>query len=86
MYLYDPDHFIDPKMFEIVPEDLKKDVISGLKMDVISEVLIGHSAEDFIRRIEELKAVGFDHLIFGNMSLDGDSDVKVFEDVLPHVV
>ena len=86
MYLYDPDHLIDPKMFEMVPEDLKKDVLSSLKMDVISEVLIGHSAEDFIRRIEELKAVGFDHLIFGNMSMDGDSGVKVFEDILPHVV
>lgn len=77
MYMHDPDQLLDPKMFEILPEDIK--------MEVISEVLIGHSAEDYIKRVEELKAVGFDHIIFGNMSLDGDSGIKVFEEVLPHV-
>jgi alkanesulfonate monooxygenase SsuD/methylene tetrahydromethanopterin reductase-like flavin-dependent oxidoreductase (luciferase family) len=77
MYMHDPDRLLDPKMFEVVPEDIK--------MEAISEVLIGHSAEDYIKRIEELRALGFDHIIFGNMSLDGDSGIKVFEDVLPHV-
>jgi G6PDH family F420-dependent oxidoreductase len=78
MYMHDPDQSLDPKMFEVVPEDIK--------MEVISEVLIGHTAEDYIKRVEELKAVGFDHIIFGNMSLDGDSGIKVFNDVLPYVV
>ncbi len=81
MYLYDPDNILAPSMFEMPPGMTMED----LKMDVVSEVLIGHSAEDFIMRIEELKAVGFNHIIFGNMSMDGDSGVKVFADVLPHV-
>jgi G6PDH family F420-dependent oxidoreductase len=77
MYMHDPDRLLDPKMFEVVPEDIK--------MEVISEVLIGRVPEDYIKRVEQLRAVGFDHIIFGNMSLDGDSGIKVFEDVLPHV-
>ncbi|MGZ4885202.1 MAG: LLM class flavin-dependent oxidoreductase [Halobacteriota archaeon] len=81
MYLYDPDNLLDPTMFEM-PEDF---TMEDLKMDAVSEVLIGHTAEDFIRRIEELQAIGFDHIIFGNMSMDGDLGVKVFEDILPHV-
>ena len=79
-YMYDPDSFVDPKIFGLLPEDYKIEVARE------AEVLVGHSAEDFIKRIEELKAIGFDHVIFGNMSVDGDLGVKVFEDVLPHVV
>ncbi len=81
MYLYDPDHIVDQSRFELPAGT----AMEALKMDAVSEVLVGHRAEDFIRRIEELKAIGFDHIIFGNMSMDGDSGVKVFEDVLPHV-
>ena len=45
-----------------------------------------HTAEDIIKRIEELKRIGFDHVIFGNFSIDGDAGLKVFEEVLQHVV
>jgi hypothetical protein len=44
------------------------------------------STEDFIKRVEKFKEIGFDHVVFINMSADPHLGVKIFEDVLPHVV
>jgi len=47
-----------------------------------------HSAEDIIKQIEELKKIGFDHVILGNVTLlpDEGSSLKIFRDVFPHIV
>ena len=50
-----------------------------------SQMELWHSPEDIIRRIEEWKRLGFDHLIFGNFSADCDAGLRVFDKVLPHV-
>ena len=79
-YMYDPDRFIDPKVFGVLPDDYKIEVAKD------ADILVAQSAEDFITKIEGLRRLGFDHIIFNNMSVDGESGVKVFKDVLPHVV
>ena len=78
---YDPDHLLDPEARAIASSE-------EAKLEILDEVpyLLAHGAEDFIKQIKELKKIGFNHIIYGNMSMDGDLSLKVFEDVLPHIV
>ncbi|MDD1712910.1 MAG: hypothetical protein LUQ69_07080, partial [Methanoregulaceae archaeon] len=58
-------------------------------------ISIFHSAEDFIKKIEEMKRMGYNHIAIGNGSTaiekssrtpsDEAASLKVWEDVLPHV-
>jgi len=81
LYYYDPDHLVDPEAMKVSASEAKIEVAGeGSQME------LWHSAEDIIRRIEEWKRLGFDHLIFGNFSGDCEAGLRVFEDVLPHVI
>lgn len=81
LYYYDPDHLVDPEVMKVSASEAKIEVAGeGSQME------LWHSAEDIIRRIEEWKRLGFDHLIFGNFSGDCEAGLRVFEDVLPHVI
>jgi G6PDH family F420-dependent oxidoreductase len=81
LYVYDPDRIIDPEAMKVSAEEAKIEVAGeGTQTE------LWHTAEDIIKRIEELKRIGFDHVIFGNFSIDGDAGLKVFEEVLQHVV
>ena len=77
MYVYDPDHQIPPEALKVSAEDTKVEATQQLEL--------WHSAEDIIKRTEELQGIGFDHIIFDNFSLDQELSLKVFKDVLPHV-
>jgi hypothetical protein len=79
-FMYDPDRLIDLRMFSVPSQDTKLEVAQKV------DALVAHNAEEVIKKIEELKRIGFDHIIFNNMSMDGELGVKVFKDVLPHVV
>lgn len=81
LYFYDPNHLVDPEAMKVSASEAKIEVAGeGSQME------LWHSAEDIIKHIEEWKRLGFDHLIFGNFSADCDAGLKVFADVLPHVV
>jgi G6PDH family F420-dependent oxidoreductase len=81
LYFYDPDHLVDPEVMKVSASEAKIEVAGeGSQME------LWYSAEDIIKRIEEWKRLGFDHLIFGNFSADCDAGLKVFADVLPYVV
>ncbi|HPW10073.1 MAG TPA: hypothetical protein PK154_03055 [Methanoregulaceae archaeon] len=80
LYFYDPDHLVDPEAMKVSAAEAKIEVAGeGSQME------LWHSPEDIIRRIEEWKRLGFDHLIFGNFSADCDGGLRVFDKVLPHV-
>ncbi|MDD1709467.1 MAG: LLM class flavin-dependent oxidoreductase [Methanoregulaceae archaeon] len=81
LYFYDPDHVVDPEAMKVSASEAKIEVAGeGSQME------LWHNAEDIIRRIEEWKRLGFDHIIFGNFSADCNAGLRVFQDVLPHVV
>jgi hypothetical protein len=81
LYFFDPNHLVDPEAMKVSASEAKIEVAgAGSQME------LWHCAEDIIRRIEELKGMGFDHIIFGNFSADCDAGLRVFEEVLPHVV
>jgi hypothetical protein len=51
-------------------------------------ISIFHNTEDFIRKIEEYKRMGYNHIAIGNAtfpSLDQAASLTVWKDVLPHV-
>jgi len=92
-YVYDPDQVVRP-------ENLQQDAgtISGGAMSkAFSSKMISifHSAEDFIKRIEEMKRMGYTHLAIGDQkmaiakgprpALDEAATLKIWKDVLPHV-
>jgi G6PDH family F420-dependent oxidoreductase len=79
-YMYDPDRLVDPNTTFSSAEDAKIEVAEEV------QVLVASSTEDFIKRVEKFKEIGFDHVVFINMSADPHLGVKIFEDVLPHVV
>lgn len=81
LYVYDPNRLVDPEAIKVSAEEAKIEVAGEG-----SQTELWHSPEDIIKRIEGLKGIGFDHIIFGNFSIEGDAWLKVFEDVLPHVV
>ena len=84
-FVYDPNQ-------EIRPEDLQQDagVIHGgavsraLTSGVIS---IFNTAEDFIRKIEEYKRMGYNHLALADATppVQGKTNLDIWKDVLPHV-
>jgi alkanesulfonate monooxygenase SsuD/methylene tetrahydromethanopterin reductase-like flavin-dependent oxidoreductase (luciferase family) len=92
-YFYDPDHVVKP-------EDLQQDAgtISG---GAVSKAFAGgvisifHNAEDFIRKIEEMKRMGYNHIAIGNCSASIEKgshtpaneapSLRIWRDVLPHV-
>ena len=81
LYFYDPDHLVDPEAMKVSASEAKIEVAGeGSQME------LWHSAEDIIRKFEDWKRLGFNHIIFGNFSADCDAGLRVFEDVLPHVV
>jgi len=72
---------VDPEAMKVSASEAKIEVAGeGSQME------LWHSAEDIIQRIEEWRRLGFDHLIFGNFSADCEAGLRVFEDVLPHVI
>jgi G6PDH family F420-dependent oxidoreductase len=92
-YVFDPDQVVEP-------ENLQQDAgtISGSAMNkafASGVISIFHSAEDFIRKIEEYKRMGYDHIAIADQSiaivkgprpsLDEDAYFRVWKDVLPHV-
>ena len=92
-YVYDPDQVV-------TPENLQQDAgtISGGAMSKAfsSEFIsIFHTAEDFIRKIEEMKRMGYTHLAIADQrmgivkgtlpSLDEAAGLRIWKDVLPHV-
>lgn len=80
LYFYDPDHLVDPEAMKVSASEAKIEVAgAGSQME------LWHSAEEIIKRIEEWKRLGFDHIIFGNFSADCDAGLRVFADVFPHV-
>jgi len=92
-YIYDPDYAIDP-------ESIQQDAgtVSG---GALSRAMSGgimsfpHSAEDLIKKIEEMKRMGYDHIAVAGgtadaktatgHTLDWAAGLKIWEDVLPHV-
>jgi hypothetical protein len=89
-YIYDPDQVID---FESIQQDAGTISGSVLSRAFSSGVIsLFHSAEDFIKKIEEWKRMGYDHIAIGNNTpgytaagLDADLSIKIWEDVFPHV-
>jgi G6PDH family F420-dependent oxidoreductase len=90
-YVYDPDQVLRP-------DDLQQDAgtISGgaLSRAMSSEFnCIFHNTEDFIRKIEEMKGMGYNHMAVAGVMVtkkgggpsDEVSSLKVWEKVLPHV-
>ena len=92
-YVYDPDQVVRP-------ENLQQDAgtISGGAMSkaFLSGVIsVFHDAEDFIRKIEEMKRMGYTHLAIANGSMaiekgsrtppDEAASLTIWKDVLPHV-
>ncbi|HQA81184.1 MAG TPA: hypothetical protein PLV96_10350, partial [Methanoregulaceae archaeon] len=92
-YVYDPDQVVRP-------EDLQQDAgtISGgamAKAFLSGVISIFHTEEDFIRKIEEMKRMGYNHLAIANGSMaiekgshippDEAPSLKIWADVLPHV-
>ncbi len=92
-YVYDPDQVV-------APESLQQDAgtISGGALDraMSSEMIcLFHSAEDIIKKIEETKRMGYNHIALGDntpgvvakmgLHLEEGASLKVWEDVLPHV-
>jgi len=92
-YIYDPDQVVSP-------ENLQQDAgtISGGAMSKAfssGPISIFHTAEDFIRRIEEMKRMGYNHLAIADQrmgivkgprpALDEAAGLIIWKDVLPHV-
>ncbi len=58
-------------------------------------ISIFHTAEDFIKKIEEMKRMGYNHLAIADQkmaivkgarpSLDEAASLRIWKDVLPHV-
>ena len=77
-YMYDPDGSVDPNSTFSLAEDAKIEVAEEVQY-------FASGTEDFIKRVEKFKEIGFDHVVFINMSADPHLGVEIFEDVLPHV-
>ena len=92
-YVYDPEQVVRP-------ESIQQDAgtISGGAMSkaFASEmIVIFHDAEDFIRKIEEMGRMGYNHLAIADSSMaiaegslrpsDVTQSLTIWEDVLPHV-
>ena len=91
-YVFDPDQVVEP-------ENLQQDAgtIQGgaVAKAVTGEVIfIFHTAEDFIKKIEEYKQMGYNHMAIADASLiveivsgkpsDGAASLRIWKDVLPH--
>jgi G6PDH family F420-dependent oxidoreductase len=93
-YLYDPDQKIP---LESLEQQQDAGTMSGgaLSRAISSEVLcLFHSAEDIIKKIEEMTKMGYNSIAVANSTayaktggipLDEGLSLKVWEDVLPHV-
>ena len=57
-YMYDPDGSVDPNTTFSSAEDAKIEVAEEVR------VLVASSTEDFIKRVEKFKEIGFDHVVF----------------------
>ena len=92
-YIYDPDQVV---RYENLQQDAG--TISGGAMSkaFASEFIsIFHTAEDFIKKIEEMKRMGYTHLAIADQrmgivkgprpSLDEAAGLRIWKDVLPHV-
>lgn len=90
-YIYDPEQVVRP---ESVQQDAG--TISGGAMSkafASGMISIFHDAEDFIRKIEEMVRMGYNHLAIadGSMAIEGGrppadeaQSLTIWEDVLPH--
>jgi len=89
-YIYDPEQVIP---FESIQQDAGTISGGALSRAMASgPISLFHSAEDFIKKIEELNRMGYDHIAIGNNTpgyaaagLDADLSLKVWQDVFPHV-
>jgi len=92
-YLYDPDLVVP---FESIQQDAGTISGGALSRAMSSEIVcLFHSAEDIIKKIEELKEIGYNSVVVANSTafsktvggkpLDEAASLKVWEDVLPNV-
>jgi len=92
-YVYDPDQVVQPENIQQEPGTIQGGAMAkAFSSEFIS---IFHTAEDFIKKIEEMKQMGYTHLAIldENMavikgtrpSLDDTAGLRVWKDVLPHV-
>jgi alkanesulfonate monooxygenase SsuD/methylene tetrahydromethanopterin reductase-like flavin-dependent oxidoreductase (luciferase family) len=85
-YLYDPEYVVRPEYLQQDAGTIRGGAMTkAFSSGVIS---IFHSTEDFIRKIEQLKGMGYNHIAIGNVtppSLDEAASLSVWKDVLPHV-
>jgi G6PDH family F420-dependent oxidoreductase len=92
-YLYDPDQVIKPEQIQqdagtIQGGAMAKAFASGV-------ISIFSSAEDFIKKIKEMKGMGYTHIAIGNVSTMAEKgsrvpsyeapSLKIWKEVLPHV-
>jgi len=92
VYVYDPDQVVAPESLQQDAGTVSGSVLSRAMSS--GPISIFHSAEDFIKKIEELKRMGYDHIAIANGTrgpiasgarLDEAASLKVWEDVFPHV-
>jgi G6PDH family F420-dependent oxidoreductase len=92
-YVYDPDQVVRPEHLQQDAGTISGGAVSkAFSSGVIS---IFHNAEDFIKRIEEFKRMGYNHLAIADQrtaivkgprpSLDEAAGLGIWNDVLPHV-
>jgi alkanesulfonate monooxygenase SsuD/methylene tetrahydromethanopterin reductase-like flavin-dependent oxidoreductase (luciferase family) len=85
-YVYDPAHVVPPESLQQDAGTIQGGAMGrAFSAGVIS---IFHSAEDFIRKIEEMKRMGYNHIAVGNVtppSLDQAASLTVWKEVFPHV-
>jgi G6PDH family F420-dependent oxidoreductase len=92
-YVYDPDQVVP---YENVQQDAG--TISGgamAKAFTSAFISIFHEAEDFIKKIEEMRRMGYDHFAIADQrmgvvkgarpALDEAAGLAIWKDVLPHV-
>ncbi len=92
-YVYDPDQVVRPEHLQQDAGTISGGAVSkAFSSGVIS---IFHNAEDFIKRIEEMKRMGYNHLAIADHSMaivkgsrtpsDEAAGLGIWNDVLPHV-
>jgi len=92
-YVYDPDQVVAPENLQQDAGTISGGALGRAMSDVM--IVIFHSPEDFIGKIEKMKRMGYDHIAVANSTicgaqmagvhLDEVASFEVWKDVLPHV-
>jgi G6PDH family F420-dependent oxidoreductase len=92
-YVYDPDQVVRPEHLQQDAGTISGGAVSkAFSSDFIA---IFHSAEDIIKKIEEMKRMGYNHIAIADSSTaivkgsrtpsDEAASLKIWEEVFPHV-